>query len=161
MPEISKEKRINEELTRVSLYFENTADNEKAIIAPLLQNAAFMKVTLEDLQEIINTEGVTEVYQNGVNQHGIKPSAALQSYNNLMKVYTSVVKTLSTYLPPDEKRRAVSSIFDWEPREKTEEELEEERQRDEERRRKIDEEIARAAERQRQQREREKQLVEV
>lgn len=161
MPEISKEKRINEELTRVSLYFENTADNEKAIIAPLLQNAAFMKVTLEDLQEIINTEGVTEVYQNGANQHGIKPSAALQSYNNLMKVYTSVVKTLSTYLPPDEKRRAVSSIFDWEPREKTEEELEEERQRDEERRRKIDEEIARAAERQRQQREREKQLVEV
>ena len=118
------------------------------------------EVVFEDLQEIINREGVTEHYQNGANQHGIKPSAALQSYNNLMKVYASVIKTLSTYLPPDERRRAVSSIYDWEPREKTEEELEEERQRDEERHRKINEEIARAAEWQRQQWEREKQLVE-
>jgi len=161
MTEISKEKRINEELTRVSLYFENTADNEIAIIAPLLQNAAFMRITLEDLQEIINTEGVTEVYQNGANQHGVKPSAALQSYNNLMKVYASVVKTLSTYLPPDEKRRTASSLFGWEPREKTEEEMEEERQRDEERRQRINEEINRAAEWQRQQWAREKQLAEV
>ena len=160
MTELSKDNRIFEELNRVSLYFENAADNEKAIIGPLIQNAAFMKVTLEDLQEIINREGVTEHYQNGANQHGIKPSAALQSYNNLMKVYASVIKTLSTYLPPDERRRAVSSIYDWEPREKTEEELEEERQRDEERHRKINEEIARAAEWQRQQWECEKQLVE-
>ena len=160
MTEISKEKRIKEELTRVSLYFENAADNEKAIISPLIQNAAFMKVTLEDLQEIINTEGVTEAYQNGANQHGIKPSAALQSYNNLMKVFASVIKTLSSYLPPEEKKR-VSTLFGWTPQEKTEEELEKERQREEERRRKINEEIARAAEWQRQQWEREKQLVEV
>ena len=160
MPEISKDNRIFEELNRVSLYFENATDSEKAIIAPLLQNAAFMKVTLEDLQEIINTEGVTEHYQNGANQHGIKPSAALQSYNNLMKVYASVIKTLSTYLPPEEKRLAASRLLSWEPQEETEEEREEKMQREIERSKRIQEEITKAAEWQRQQREREKQLVE-
>ena len=50
-----------------------------------------MKVTLEDLQEAINENGVTEEYQNGANQRGIKQSATLQSYNALIKNYASVI----------------------------------------------------------------------
>ena len=60
-----------------------------------------MKVTLEDLQRIINEEGVTETYQNGANQRGIKQSATLQSYNSLIKNYASVIKTLSQLLPKE------------------------------------------------------------
>ena len=161
MSEIIKENRISEELKRISQYFEKVDANQRAIVSPLLQNAAFMKETLEDLQEVIKKEGVTEEYQNGANQRGVKQSAALQSYNSLIKNYASVIKTLSQLLPPDEKRRAVSSIFDWEPREKTEEELEEERQRQEEHERKLKADLERAIEYQRLQREREKQLAEV
>ena len=72
-------------------------------MAPLLQNAAFMAITLEDLQETINAEGATDEYQNGANQRGIKQSATLQSYNALIKNYTTVIKTLSSILPPEEK----------------------------------------------------------
>lgn len=101
MPEKTKDQRINEELARISRYFETVAENQRAIVKPLLQNAAFMKVTLEDLQEIINAEGVTEIYQNGANQRGVKQSATLQSYNSLIKNYASVVKTLSQLLPKE------------------------------------------------------------
>lgn len=76
---------------------------QAALVAPLLQNAAFMAITLEDLQETINAEGATDEYQNGANQRGMKQSATLQGYNALIKNYTTVIKTLSSVLPPEEK----------------------------------------------------------
>ena len=96
-----KEERIKTELERISKHFESVNESQRAIVTPLLQNAAFMKVTLEDLQRIINEEGVTETYQNGANQRGIKQSATLQSYNSLIKNYASVIKTLSQLLPKE------------------------------------------------------------
>ena len=150
MPVLSKEERIIAELERLTERFEVVDGNQRAIVGPLLQNAAFMKVTLEDLQERINEEGVTEIYQNGANQQGIKQSATLQSYNSLIKNYASVIKTLAQLLPPE--KRAVESPYQR-IREKTEEERAEDRQRDEERRKQIEAEIARAVEIQRRQRE--------
>ena len=103
---MTKEERIEAELKRITERFEKADGNAKAIVAPLIQNAAFMKVTLEDLQEIINAEGVTDEYKNGANQYGIKQSATLQSYNALIKNYASVIKTLASILPPEEKPQA-------------------------------------------------------
>ncbi len=75
---------------RLEKLFKKVDGNKRTILASLLQNAAFMKITLEDLQESINAEGVTDEYQNGANQHGIKQSATLQGYNALIKKYTKV-----------------------------------------------------------------------
>ena len=150
--EISKKERINAELDRISNLFEQADGNQRAAVSSLIQNAAFMKVTLEDLQEIINKEGVTETYQNGANQHGVKQSATLQSYNSLIKNYASVIKSLSSILPRESKREVFQPLS-FEPIEKTLEEIEEERRRDEEHLARINAEIAAAAEYQRKQRE--------
>ena len=96
---MTKEKRIEEELLRISLYFEDIDENRKAVIKPLIQNSAFMKITLDDLQDQIASSGVVEHYQNGANQSGMKQSAALQSYNSLVKNYAAVTKTLFSLLP--------------------------------------------------------------
>lgn len=150
--ETEKEKRISAELKRLNQFFEKADANQRALVAPLLQNAAFMKVTLEDLQEQINEEGVTEVYQNGANQKGVKQSATLQSYNALIKNYTSVIKALSHLLPPAE-RQALPSLTTWKPREKTKEEIEEDLRKAREREERVRMEIERAVEYQRRQRE--------
>ena len=97
--EKTKEERISEELDRLYQRFEDIDANKKVVLVPLIHNAAFMKVSLEDLQEIINRDGVTEVYQNGANQYGVKQSAAVQSYNALIKNYAAVIKQLSGYVP--------------------------------------------------------------
>lgn len=122
--DFSKEARINAELKRLINFFEEVDENQKAMALPLIQNASFMKVTLEDLQEIINNEGVTDVYQNGANQHGKKQSATLQSYNSLIKNYANVIKTLSQLVPPAKKETPSPALM---PRQKTEEEREAER----------------------------------
>ena len=109
MEELSKEKRIEAELNRLTVLFQEIDANQRSIVSPLIQNAAFEKVTLEDLQEQINTEGVTEIYTNGANQQGVKQSAALQSYVSLMKTYAAVIKTLAQLVPP-EKRAKISPV---------------------------------------------------
>lgn len=98
---MTKYQRIMSETERIGLIYENLPDNQREVVAPLIQNAAFMKVTLEDLQEIINEEGVIDSYQNGANQSGTKQSATLQSYNSLIKNFASVQRQLIQLLPPE------------------------------------------------------------
>ena len=98
---LTKEKRIKKEFERIFAYFTGMKENQRAIITPLVQNAAFMKVALEDLQEEINENGVTEEYKNGENQYGIKQSAALQSYTALIAKYHGVIDKLLQRLPED------------------------------------------------------------
>ena len=99
----SKKKRIQNELDKISIVFENVPEKERSVIDPLLQNFAFMKVTLEDLQEEINRDGISETYQNGENQSGQKENSKLKSYNRLIKNFESVTKTLMRYIPEDDR----------------------------------------------------------
>lgn len=122
--ELLREQKIEAELDRIGRYFETMDENQKAIISPLVQNSAFMRVTLEELQQKITEEGVVEQYQNGANQFGMKQSAALQSYNTLVKNYASVTKQLFSLLPAEKKTAA--PVWQRKP-EPTEEEKEAER----------------------------------
>lgn len=117
MTDLERNERISEELNRISIYFENLPENKKSLVAPLLQNASFMRVALDDLQQIIAEQGPVEAYKNGENQFGMKQSAALQSYNSLVKNYAAVIKSLFNLLPPMERP-------EWKQPEKTEEEIE-------------------------------------
>ena len=99
----SKKKRIQAELDRISIVFEKVPEKERSVIDPLLQNYAFMKVTLEDLQEEIIRDGVSETYQNGANQSGQKENSKLKSYNRLIKNFESVAKTVMKYLPDEDR----------------------------------------------------------
>lgn len=98
---MEKEQRIKKELARISVYFKQVDANQRAMAEPLLQNAAFMAVTLQDLQGVINAEGATEEYRNGQNQYGEKPSASLQAYNAMIKNYAGVIKALAQLLPKE------------------------------------------------------------
>lgn len=175
--ERTKEERISEELKRISDLFSDLDSKQRSAIMPLIQNAAFMKVSLEDLQEIINRDGVTEVYQNGANQYGVKQSAAVQSYNVMIKNYAAAIKTISSMIPPDRqpteselylealktgmlaKEKGLPDFNEWKDARardskrlvRSEEDEEAKRKAEEEHLRKINEEIARAAAKQQEQ----------
>lgn len=100
-PEIEKDKRIKREITRFNGVLKNLDDKKKKAVSSLIKNAAFMAVTLEDLQEKINRDGVTEQYQNGANQFGVKKSSSVEVYNTMIKNYAQAVKQLTDLLPKD------------------------------------------------------------
>ena len=66
-----------------------------------------MQIELEDLEKRIQEEGPINIYNNGGGQSGIKPSAALQTYNNLQKSYTTAVKVLLAELPEKDNQNQV------------------------------------------------------
>lgn len=94
-----KETRISEVQRELVKLCEGLPEKKRAVALPLISQAAFMQVTLEDLQEEINKAGCTEEYQNGKNQSGNKATAALQAYNSMVKNYAGVCERLDRILP--------------------------------------------------------------
>ena len=100
-----KKECMDRELVRLVELFSPLPANERTFIQPLLENAAFMRVTLDELQIKIRLEGATDEYQNGANQCGVKISAAIQAYNQLMKTYHTLMDKLMAKLPQEVKEK--------------------------------------------------------
>ena len=103
--EQEKERRINEEIERINGLISEIDDKKKEAASSLVTNAAFMTVTLQDLQQEINKKGVTETYQNGANQKGVKKSSAVEVYNTMIKNHVQVIKQLTELLPKSELKQ--------------------------------------------------------
>jgi hypothetical protein len=94
-----KDTRINKEKLRLSGIFKQLPEDYKKTAEKLIDNAAFMSATLDDLQAYINENGCTETYQNGQNQFGKKKSSEVEVYNTMIKNYKSVIDTLIGLMP--------------------------------------------------------------
>lgn len=99
-----KKECADRELEKLVELFSPLPANERMFIQPLLENAAFMRATLDELQIKIRLEGATDEYQNGANQCGVKISASIQAYNQLMKTYHTLMDKLLAKLPHEERK---------------------------------------------------------
>lgn len=98
--------RISAEMKRLNKIFKNIDVDKRNLCANLIQNAAFIAVSLQDLQEQIKADGWIEEYQNGENQHGKKPGSASQVYTKLISNYNAVIRELVKLLPSSDKELA-------------------------------------------------------
>ena len=99
--ELTKDERVKKEMRRLKRIYKDMDPDVKKATQSLIENAAFMVVTLEDLQETINREGVISEYQNGANQWGTKKSPEVEIYNTMIKNHMSIIKQLTDLLPKD------------------------------------------------------------
>lgn len=97
--ELTKEQRIKSEIRRLNSLFREMPKDTKKVVKSLIENAAFMAVTLADLQEHINLNGVTDEYQNGENQWGTKKSPEVEIHIAMTKNHNSTMKHLADLLP--------------------------------------------------------------
>ena len=100
----SKDTRIKKEIGKLNKQFSNIDKKTLDTVQSLIRNAAFMAVTLDDLQETLNTEGLVSEYQNGENQWGTKKSPEAELYNTMIKNHMSIIKQLTDLLPKQERR---------------------------------------------------------
>lgn len=97
---------VKKEIGRLCRIFKSVPKDKMTAVQSLIRNAAFMAVTLDDLQDTINTNGVTDKYQNGENQWGVKKSPEVEVYNSMIKNYSAVCKQLIDLLPDGDKEKA-------------------------------------------------------
>ena len=93
---MTRKEQIFAEMTAV--YCELTPE-EKVICFSMIEEAAFLKVTLEGLLAEITDNGCVDDYQNGANQYGKKISASLQSYNQTLKNYYVLMEKITKMFP--------------------------------------------------------------
>ena len=96
---LEKNKRIKAEEKRLNGIFTKIETETKKTVQSLIKNAAFMAISLEDLQEIINQKGYTEEYQNGATQKGVKKCSEVEIYNTMIKNHSTIMKQLIDLLP--------------------------------------------------------------
>ena len=101
MPKLKRETRIKREYQRLLNIYSELPPKQLELLDGLIQNAAFMKVSLDDMQVDINKQGATDEYKNGREQFGTKASATISAYNSMIKNYNATMNELDKKVPAE------------------------------------------------------------
>lgn len=108
----SQKTRKAREFERLKQIYSEIPAEQQVICYSMLEEAAFLKVTLEDLRADISAKGTVDEYKNGANQFGMKVSANLQSYNSTLKNYFVLLEKIVKMFPiSSEKKSALAELM--------------------------------------------------
>lgn len=101
---LQKQEDIKKEISKYKKIFKAVSDDKKPLTEKLYNQAAFMNVTLSELQNIINLEGavIESVNGNGFKTYNEHP--AQKSYNTMIKNFNATIKTLIDLLPETQQK---------------------------------------------------------
>jgi hypothetical protein len=91
--------------------FKDLEENKLKTCRALIDRAAFITISLEDLEEQLNETGWVEEYQNGENQSGMKKAAAADVHISLTKNLNAIIKQLLDMVPPAQKESRLSEMM--------------------------------------------------
>ena len=111
MARLKKTTRIKREKDRLDQIFSGLEKNKLDTCAALIDRAAFITISLEDLEEQLNETGWVETYQNGESQFGLKKSAAADVHISLTKNLNAIVKQLLDLVPPAQKESRLAAMM--------------------------------------------------
>ena len=111
MAKIKKTTRIAKEKERLLNIFKGLDENKLRTCSTLIDRAAFITVSLEDLEQDLNANGWTETYTNGRNQEGVKKSAAAEAHISLTKNLNAIMKQLLDLVPPAQKESRLTAMM--------------------------------------------------
>ena len=96
-----KEKAIKREVLRLKKIYGQIEERRQETIEGLIQRAAFMRVTLEELEDDINSFGVTEWFSQGNQEPYQRERPTARVYNSLNTSYQKITKQLTDLLPKE------------------------------------------------------------
>ena len=95
---IERDKMISKEIKKLERIFANVEADKVKFVNGLIENSAFINVTLYELREILLETGTIDNFKNG-NQELIREHPAMKNYNSLIKSYSTIMKQLFELLP--------------------------------------------------------------
>lgn len=97
MISLEQDKRIKKEISKFRKFIKDLDTEEKRMAMNMVNELAFMKITLEDLKKEVNANGVVTEMPQG--EYSItRENPALKSYNTMIQRYNSTLKQLDDYI---------------------------------------------------------------
>lgn len=92
---------IAAEIAKWNEVFKDLSSDKKEVASRLIEQAAFMKITLDILKVNIQLDGATYWFEQG-KQRMLVENPAQKSYNTMINRYTTVCNSLFNLLPKGE-----------------------------------------------------------
>jgi len=100
--DMEKVRRFKREKARLRRIFKPMEPMRFKAAEGLLAETAFMRVALEDLRAVIDSDGIIEMFEQGPNRY-LRQHPAVKSYLSMVQRYTACCKLLLDMLPtPDQ-----------------------------------------------------------
>lgn len=108
--DLSLDARIKRELTKFNRICKSLPEDRRKIAQTLSERAAFMAISLEDMETTINRDGkMTKMSQGDYEIERAHP--LLSAYNAMIKNYTSTIKQICDLLPDSDKKAAGEALM--------------------------------------------------
>ena len=102
--------QIKKEVARLTKLYKDLEGNKKQVAEGLIEEAAFMRKTLNDLKAIVEEEGTINEMEQG-SYSIIREHPAMKTYNTTIQRYSNIIKQLTDLLPK-EVAKEVDDGFD-------------------------------------------------
>jgi|LSQX01.2.fsa_nt_gb uncharacterized protein YfbU (UPF0304 family) len=109
---LEKAKRIKKEVARLKRLFKDLPGDKKKAGEGLIQEAAFMRATLEEARYIIDQEGILEHFEQG-SQKFLREHPATKVYNTMIQRYSAVSKQIFDMLPTEEATTEQDELMEF------------------------------------------------
>ncbi len=96
-----REKKIENEVARLSKNYAKIDGKTRSVIRGLIQRAAFMRVSLAELEDDLNTNGFTEMFAQGDQEPYQRKRPVADLYNTMNANYQKIIKQLAELLPKE------------------------------------------------------------
>ena len=110
--EIDKEKNIKQEINRIKKLYKEFPKDKTKVLEGLINEAAFIKVSLEELRENLLTNGFTEIFEQG-EQRFNRERPEVKIYTTFIQRYSNVMKQLIDLLPPEIKKEETDELINF------------------------------------------------
>ena len=116
--QLEKEKKIKQEINRLKKLYKDFQKDKTKALEGLINNAAFLKITLDNLRDDLLTNGVTELFEQG-EQCFNRERPEYKVYSTFIQRYATVMKQLIDILPSEVKQQENDSLADFVKRSKS------------------------------------------
>ena len=100
--ELSKDTLVKREITRLTRLFKDIDSNRRLTAKGLIEEAAYMKITLQELKVEIDKHGPIDEMPQG-DYSILREHPALKSYNTMVQRYTNIIDKLTNLHPKEVK----------------------------------------------------------
>ena len=100
--EVDKDTLVNREINRLTKLFQDIDRNKRLTAKGLIEEAAYMRVTLVELKEEIDKHGPIDEMPQG-DYSILREHPALKAYNTMVQRYTNIIDKLTNLHPKEAK----------------------------------------------------------